>query len=62
MLERKDEFVRGLVTKMLGYALGRGLVNEDFYTVEMIVKRLQEASGKDLEMISYVGTTKMLKI
>jgi len=42
LLERKDMFVRNLTSKMLGYALGRGLTLEDSCTVDRIVTRLKE--------------------
>lgn len=41
LLERKDDFVRHLTAKMLGYALGRGLVMEDYCTVDKIVEQLK---------------------
>jgi hypothetical protein len=44
LLARKTQFVRHLTAKMLGYALGRGLSNEDYGTVDDIVDRL-EANG-----------------
>jgi hypothetical protein len=42
LLERRDLFVRNLTAKMLGYALGRGLDNEDYCTVDQIVKQVKE--------------------
>ena len=36
LLGRKDEFVRNLTEKMLGYALGRGLESDDQPTVQEI--------------------------
>ena len=36
LLERKDGFIRFLTTKMLGYALGRGLTPADSCTVDQI--------------------------
>ncbi len=42
LLRHKDELVRHLTTKMLGYALGRGLTVEDRCTVEEIVKKVRE--------------------
>jgi hypothetical protein len=41
VLERKHLFVRNLTSKMLGYALGRGLTLEEHCTVDEIVKRLE---------------------
>ncbi|HJS09594.1 MAG TPA: DUF1588 domain-containing protein, partial [Pirellulales bacterium] len=51
LLERKDEFVRHLTTKMLGYALGRGLTVEDRCTVEEIVRRVKEGEYRSHELI-----------
>ncbi|MBI3464275.1 MAG: DUF1592 domain-containing protein [Planctomycetes bacterium] len=41
LLARKDQFVRHLTAKLLGYALGRGLTNEDYCTVDEIVDQLK---------------------
>jgi cytochrome c553 len=43
LLERKDEFVRQLVGKTLGYALGRGLQDGDQCTIQ----RLMDSLAKD---------------
>lgn len=51
LLERKDEFARGVTIKMLSYALGRGLVNSDFAAVEKIVQRLRENDYETRELI-----------
>jgi hypothetical protein len=40
LLERKNEFLRNLTSKMLGYALGRSLQDEDACTVQRIVAAL----------------------
>ena len=42
LLGRKDAFIHTLTTKMLGYALGRGLTNEDYCTVAGIVDQLKK--------------------
>jgi hypothetical protein len=42
LLDRKDAFVRNLTTKMLGYALGRGLTLEDHCAVDQIVEELKK--------------------
>jgi hypothetical protein len=42
LLERKDLFIRNLVSKMLGYALGRGLTLTDECTVDRIVDELKK--------------------
>lgn len=41
LLARKDVFVRNLATKMLGYALGRGLTIEDSCAVDAIVDEVK---------------------
>jgi hypothetical protein len=42
LLARKDDFIRHLTAKMLGYALGRGLVHEDYCVVDEVVKDLRQ--------------------
>jgi hypothetical protein len=42
LLERKDLFIRNLTTKMLGYALGRGLTLQDSCTVDSIVAQVRQ--------------------
>jgi hypothetical protein len=46
LLERKDLFVRHLTSKLLGYALGRGLTLEDACTVNEIVATLEKNDYK----------------
>ena len=41
LLERKDEIIRNLASKMLGYALGRGLTVEDGCTVDRVMEALR---------------------
>jgi len=41
LLAKKDLFLRNLTTKLLGYALGRGLTMEDYCTVDNIVATLE---------------------
>jgi hypothetical protein len=36
LMERREQFIRQLTTKMLGYALGRGLVDSDYCVVDAI--------------------------
>jgi len=43
LLERKELFIRNLVSKMLGYALGRGLTLTDQCTVDRIVGKLEDS-------------------
>jgi hypothetical protein len=42
LMDRKDVIIRNLTSKMLGYALGRGLTLEDSCTVDHIVAKLKE--------------------
>jgi hypothetical protein len=42
LLEHKDLFIRNLTSKMLGYALGRGLTLTDSCTVDNIVAQLKD--------------------
>ena len=42
LLARKDIFARNLTSKLLGFALGRGLTLEDSCTVDAIVAKLKE--------------------
>jgi hypothetical protein len=42
LMNRKDVVIRNLTSKMLGYALGRGLRMEDSCTVDEIVAKLRE--------------------
>lgn len=43
LLQRKDVFTRQLIRKVLGYALGRALVDEDEGTIERIARKLEES-------------------
>jgi hypothetical protein len=46
VLERKDQFVRHFTVKMLGYALGRGLVDSDYCIVDQLVADVKEHDYK----------------
>ncbi len=46
LMARKDVFARNLTSKLLGYALGRGLTLQDSCTVDAIVARLRENEYK----------------
>jgi hypothetical protein len=46
LLERRELFVRHLTSKLLGYALGRGLNREDHCAVEQIVAKLKTSDYK----------------
>lgn len=51
LLDRKDEFVRSLTAKMLAYALGRGLVNDDFHAVETIFQNVKANDYSTQELL-----------
>lgn len=46
LLAQKDVFIRNLATKLLGYALGRGLTIEDSCTVDAVVEKLKQNDYK----------------
>jgi hypothetical protein len=46
LMQRKDKFVRHLVKKVLGYALGRGLIFSDQCETKRIIKALEENDYK----------------
>jgi hypothetical protein len=54
LLARKDDFVRHLTTKLLGYALGRGLTVEDQCTAEEIVKKVREGEYRSHVLIAEI--------
>jgi len=43
VLKKKELFLRNLTTKLLGYALGRGLTLEEYCTVDQIVEKLEKS-------------------
>jgi hypothetical protein len=51
LLERKDGFIRFFTTKMLGYALGRGLTPADSCTVDRIVAKVAEENYSSQTLI-----------
>jgi hypothetical protein len=51
LLQRKEAFIRNLTSKMLGYALARGLTNEDNCVVETITERLAEDDYRSQTLI-----------
>ncbi|MDV6031638.1 MAG: DUF1592 domain-containing protein [Phycisphaera sp. RhM] len=51
LMDRKEQFMRNLTTKMLGYALARGLTNEDACVVESITRKLAEDEYKAQTLI-----------
>lgn len=50
-LSRKDDFVRHLTAKMLGYALGRSLTHEDACAVDQIVEQVQQQDYRSHALI-----------
>jgi hypothetical protein len=54
LLERKGLFVRNLATKMLGYALGRGLTTEDYCTVDRVVEQVEKDEYRAQKLISEI--------
>jgi hypothetical protein len=54
LLARKDDFIRHLTTKMLGYALGRGLTIEDRCTVEDIARQVKEADYRSHALVAEI--------
>ena len=46
----QDDFVRNLVLRMFGYALGRGLTPADYPDVELTVERLERSDYHALEL------------
>ncbi|MFI4875985.1 MAG: DUF1588 domain-containing protein, partial [Blastopirellula sp. JB062] len=57
LLSHREEFVRHLTQKMLGYALGRGLQSSDVATVEAIVERLQAQDYRSQELVLAIVTS-----
>jgi hypothetical protein len=51
LLSQKDQFVRNLTTKMLGYALGRGLTLQDLCTVDAIVSRVKREDYRAMALL-----------
>ena len=51
LLTRKDEFIRHFARKMLGYALARGLTNEDACVVDEIVQKLRNDDYKSHTLV-----------
>jgi hypothetical protein len=54
LLQRKDLFIRNLASRMLGYALGRGLTRTDSCTVDSIVNQLAEDGYKSQSLIEAI--------
>jgi hypothetical protein len=54
LMSRKDVFVRHLTSKMLGYALGRGLTLQDSCTVDAIVATLKQDDYKAQTLLNEI--------
>jgi hypothetical protein len=54
LLDRREDFVRNLTKRMLGYAVGRGLTPADACTVETIVDRVQQADSSAWTLIQEI--------
>lgn len=54
LLLHKDDFVRHFAAKMLGYALGRGLVNEDYCVVDRAVEQLKQNNYRSQVLIAEI--------
>lgn len=51
LLDQRDAFVEQLARKLLGYALGRGLVAADLCALDTIVQRVREADYRAHELV-----------
>jgi hypothetical protein len=54
LLQRKDEFIRNLTEKMLGYALGRGLEPYDLSAVKKITTAVAKADYRSSTLVSEI--------
>jgi hypothetical protein len=54
LLEKKDLFLRNLTSRMLGYALGRGLTRKDSCTVDSIMAQLASNEYKSQALIEAI--------
>jgi hypothetical protein len=54
LLGKKDLFIRHLTSKMLGYALGRGLTLEDSCTVDQIVATVEKDGYKSHTLVQEI--------
>jgi hypothetical protein len=51
---KKDLFIRNLVSKVLGYALGRGLTLQDSCTVDSIVAEVERNNYRGQSLINAI--------
>lgn len=54
LMDRKDEFLRHLSSKILGYALGRSLMHEDAGNVEQIFQKVKDENYSSQALIKAV--------
>src|SRR5262249_33613477 len=54
LLDRQDLFIRNLTSRMLGYALGRGLTVQDSCTVDKIVAELKENDYRAQKLVELI--------
>lgn len=57
LLKNKNDFIRHLSAKVLGYALGRSLVDRDAGTIEKIAKQVIDADDSAKQLILAVATS-----
>ena len=57
ILKQKDAFARHFIGKVLGYALGRSLVDEDEGTVERMLNELKEKNYSSQHLLSQIVTS-----
>jgi len=58
LMQRKDEFVRHLTGKVLGYALGRSLLDQDQCVIQRLADRLTEDGYKTRTLLREVVLSK----
>lgn len=57
----KDPFVRHLATKMLGYALGRGLVDQDHCLIDRLVEEVKQSGYRARTLIDGIILSKVFR-
>ena len=58
LLDKKDRFLRHITTKMLGYALGRSLLDEDQCTIRRLVDELEQSEHKARALVHAIVLSK----
>jgi mono/diheme cytochrome c family protein len=54
IMKRKDLFIRNVTSKLLGYALGRGLTLQDSCTVDAIVSKIRDNNYSALALVNAI--------